>query len=52
MCWSQHGGSGLNITWAEAQDLELDDLRWAVERITTQREREAKALEKAAKQKR
>jgi hypothetical protein len=47
MCWRQHGGSGLGFSLKEVLDLPLDDFEWFLERIGEQREKEARALEKA-----
>ena len=49
MCWHQHGGSGLGISMTEVLALNVDEFEWYVERIGLQREREARAIEKAAK---
>jgi hypothetical protein len=49
MCWRQHGGSGLGFGLEEVLRLPLDEFEWFLERIFDQREKEARALEKAAK---
>ncbi len=49
LCWRQHGGSGLGVTYSEALELPLADRDWLLERIGTQRTREAREIEKAAK---
>lgn len=49
--WRQHGGSGLGVTWAEAQELPLGERDWLIERIGEQRSREAREIEKAARRK-
>jgi len=49
LCWQQHGGSGLLVTLDNALELQTTDRDWLLERIGTQRCREAKELEKAAK---
>ena len=49
MCWRQHGGSGLAVTVDDALDLPTTDRDWLIERIGSQRAREAKELEKAAR---
>ena len=49
LSWHQHGGSGLAMTFADALELGLQDRDWFLERIHTQRSREAKELEKAAR---
>ena len=49
LCWQQHGGSGLAVTLDDALDLPTTDRDWLIERIGSQRAREAKELEKAAR---
>ncbi|MGE0161486.1 MAG: hypothetical protein ACOX6T_04460 [Myxococcales bacterium] len=49
LCWQQHGGSGLAVTLEDALDLPTTDRDWLIERIGSQRAREAKELEKAAR---
>jgi len=49
LCWHQHGGSGLALTFADALDLPVHDRDWFIERIGNQRSKEAKELEKAAR---
>jgi hypothetical protein len=49
LAWHQHGGSGLAISYGDALDLTVADRDWLSERIGTQREREANAIERAAK---
>jgi hypothetical protein len=49
LCWRQHGGSGLGLTWREALDLDTGERDWLLERIDEQRSREAEALRKAAR---
>ncbi|MBK6847130.1 MAG: hypothetical protein IPG96_06145 [Proteobacteria bacterium] len=44
LCWHQHGGSGLAITFADALDLPVHDRDWLIERIGGQRSKEAKEL--------
>jgi len=51
LCWIQHGGSGLGLTFAESLELPVTDRDWLLERIGTQRSREAREIEKAAKRK-
>lgn len=45
--WTQHGGSGLGITWAEAWELEWDELIALIEEIDRRRAAEVKALKAA-----
>ena len=49
LCWQQHGGSGLSISMAEALELSTTDRDWFLERIGEQRNREARAIEEAAR---
>ena len=49
LCWRQHGGSGLNLSLAEALELSVGDRDWLLARIGEQREREARAIEKASR---
>jgi hypothetical protein len=51
LSWHQHGGSGLAISFGDALDLSVRDRDWLNERIGAEREREAHALERAAKRK-
>jgi hypothetical protein len=51
LAWHQHGGSGLSISMGDALDLAVADRNWLNERIGVEREREARALERAAKRK-
>ncbi len=50
MCWHQHGGSGLGLTMSEALEMSTRDRDWFLERIGDQRSQEARALEKAGRQ--
>lgn len=49
LCWHQHGGSGLALTFADALELPVHDRDWLIERIGNQRSKEVKELEKAAR---
>jgi hypothetical protein len=49
LCWQQHGGSGLAMSFGHALDLSVQDRDWLLERIGEQRSREARALEAAAR---
>lgn len=51
LCWRQHGGSGLGATVAEVLDLSVADRDWFLDRVGEQRQREARAIEKAGKRK-
>jgi hypothetical protein len=49
LAWQQYGGSGLHMSFGEALDLSVQDRDWFLERIDTERSREARAIERAAK---
>ncbi|WP_428262163.1 hypothetical protein [Haliangium sp.] len=49
LCWTQHGGSGLGWSRAEALELDVAELGWWLERVAEQREAEARAIEKASR---
>jgi hypothetical protein len=49
LCWRQHGGSGLGISWSEADDILVSDRQWLLERIGEQRAQEARDIERAGK---
>jgi len=49
MCWTQHGGSGLHWTRSEVLELEVNELKWFLDRISEERNREARAIERAMK---
>jgi hypothetical protein len=49
LCWHQHGGSGLSLTLSDALDLAVQDRNWLIERIGSQRSREANELGKATR---
>jgi len=49
MCWHQHGGSGLGVTVAEVLEMPTRDRDWFLDRIGSQRSREAHELEKAGR---
>ena len=49
LAWHQHGGSGLGVGLGDVLDLLVCDRDWLLERVGVQREREAQALERAAK---
>lgn len=50
LCWHQHGGSGLQVSLADALELPVGERDWLLERIGEQRQREGRELEKAARQ--
>ena len=47
LCWTQHGGSGLGWTRSEVLDMTIAEFRWFIERVSSQRAKEANALRKA-----
>ena len=49
LLYHQHGGSGLNLSLADVMELDLDRIRWLLERLGEQREKEARELEQAAR---
>jgi hypothetical protein len=49
LLYHQHGGSGLSLSLTEAMDLDLERMRWLLERLGEQRQKEARELEQAAR---
>jgi hypothetical protein len=49
LLYSQHGGSGLNLTLSDVMDLELCEIYWLIERLGDQRRREAREIEQAGR---
>ena len=49
LCWHQHGGSGLQVSLADALELPVGERDWLLERMGEQRQREGRELEKAAR---
>ncbi len=49
LCWHQHGGSGLQVSMADALELPVGERDWLLERMGEQRQREGRELEKAAR---
>ena len=49
LLYTQHGGSGLNLTLSDVMDLELDNIYWLIERLGDQRRREAREIEQAGR---
>ncbi|HYM97539.1 MAG TPA: hypothetical protein VET26_09565 [Candidatus Sulfotelmatobacter sp.] len=49
LLYHQHGGSGLQLTLTEVMELDMDRMRWLLERLGEQREKEAREMEKAAR---
>lgn len=52
LCWQQHGGSGLAVTFDDVLELSVDERDWFIERVGQQRAREAHEIEKATKKRR
>jgi hypothetical protein len=48
LAWQQHGGSGLNVTLGELDDMRAEELLWYLERVRKQRQKEADAMKKGA----
>ena len=44
LCWHQHGGSGLQLSFSDALELPVSERDWFLERIGEQRTREAREL--------
>ena len=49
LCWRQHCGSGLNVAYADVQDMTVAERNWWLQRAAEQREAEAQALSDAAR---
>lgn len=49
LCYHQHGGSGLNFTLGDVEDMLICDAYAYVELLDEQREEEARELRKASK---
>jgi len=49
LLYHQHGGSGLSLSLDDIMNLDLDRIRWLIERLGKQRETEARALAAAAR---
>ena len=52
LLYQQHGGSGLHLGLSDIMELDLRRIQWLLERLETQREREARALEAAGRNRR
>lgn len=51
LCYSQHGGSGLNFTRSDVLEMELDEIDHYLETLDRRRNTEADAIKKASKKK-
>jgi hypothetical protein len=49
LCYTQHGGSGLGLTFGDVQEMPLADVRWYLERLGEARRQETDAIKSAAK---
>ncbi|TMQ13299.1 MAG: hypothetical protein E6J91_18755 [Deltaproteobacteria bacterium] len=49
LLYRQHGGSGLSLSLEDVMDLDLDRIRWLLERLGEQRDKEARELAAAAR---
>jgi hypothetical protein len=49
LLYRQHGGSGLSLSLEDVMELDLDRIRWLLERLGEQRDREARELAAAAR---
>jgi hypothetical protein len=49
LAWHPHGGSGLELAYGDVLDLPIPERDWLLERVSTQRAREAREIENAAK---
>jgi hypothetical protein len=49
LLYVQHGGSGLGLSLGEIMDLDVNRIEWLLGRMEEQREREAQAIQRAAR---
>lgn len=49
LMWTQHGGSGLGLTYADIEELDIGDALRLSAAVIKRRRREAEALKRAAK---
>jgi hypothetical protein len=49
LIYHQHGGSGLELSLTDVMELDLDRMRWLLERLGEQREKEARDIEQAVR---
>jgi len=49
LLYHQHGGSGLSLSLEDVMELDLDRIRWLLERLGEQRDKEARELAAAAR---
>lgn len=49
LLYTQHGGSGLNLTLSDVMDLEMDTIFWLLERLGEERRREAREIERVGR---
>ncbi len=46
LLYNQYGGSGINISYQDVQEMEFEEIRFFVGRLRETRERESAALER------
>jgi len=49
LMWTQHGGSGLGMSFAEVNDLDVDEIFWLFTAQRARRTKEGEALKRAGK---
>jgi hypothetical protein len=47
LCYTQHGGSGLGLTFSDVQEMPLADVQWYIERLEEARRDESSAIRNA-----
>lgn len=47
LMWTQHGGSGLGLSYDQVNDLDVVEIAWLASRLLEQRRRESDALKRA-----
>ena len=46
LMWTEHGGSGLRMSFSEINELDYEDILWLFERMQKQKKDEADALKR------
>lgn len=49
LLWFQHGGSGLNVSKADVEEMDLEEAEWWTDRIADERKRESAAIKAQAR---
>lgn len=49
LMWIQHGGSGLAMSFAEVNDLDIDEIVWLLEAQHERRKTESEAIKRAGR---